>query len=111
MALDIYTRRCRDVHYICRMCSFSSTALVGPRGTNPMEIKAVFFFIADFPEDAKWLTNEERDFIIARLRADQGESGRTKSLTFVDIRHVLSDPKMIPGFLMYFGPLMSAYGE
>ena len=33
---------------------------------------AFFFLIPDFPEDAKWLTEEERAFVKARLQDDQG---------------------------------------
>ena len=72
---------------------------------------AAFFFVADFPEDAKWLTEEERALIVKRLAADQGESGLNRRLTFLDVGHALSDPKLVLGVLMYFGPLMSAYGE
>ena len=72
---------------------------------------STFYLVADFPEDAAWLTGEERAFIIKRLAADQGESGLSKSLTWLDIKHTLGDPKMTVGVLMYFGPLMSAYGR
>lgn len=50
-----------------------------------------YFLISDFPEDAKWLSDEERQFIRARLRADVGDSLRNKSLTFRDVFDVLKD--------------------
>lgn len=36
---------------------------------------AFYFLIADFPEEAKWLTPEEKAFVKARLEDDVGESG------------------------------------
>lgn len=36
---------------------------------------ACYFLIADFPEEAKWLTPEEKAFVKARLEDDVGQSG------------------------------------
>ena len=36
---------------------------------------AFYFLIADSPEEAKWLTPEEKAFVKARLEDDVGESG------------------------------------
>lgn len=36
---------------------------------------AFYFLIADFPEEAKWLTPEEKAFVKARLEEDVGQSG------------------------------------
>lgn len=46
---------------------------------------AFYFLIADFPEEAKWLTPEEKAFVKARLEEDVGQSG-------IDTR---MDPKII----------------
>ena len=49
--------------------------------------------ICDFPEDAKWLSQEERDFVKARLRKDVGESQRYKPLRMEDVLAVITDCK------------------
>ena len=52
-----------------------------------------YFLICDFPEEAAWLTQEERNFVKTRLRKDVGESQRYKSLTLKDVLVVISDCK------------------
>ncbi|EKM59630.1 uncharacterized protein PHACADRAFT_205855 [Phanerochaete carnosa HHB-10118-sp] len=49
-----------------------------------------FFLISDFPEEAKWLSAEEKDFVKTRLQEDVG--------------------KIIFGGFMYFGLIVPAYG-
>lgn len=70
-----------------------------------------FFVISDFPEDAKWLGEDDRAHIIGRLAADQGESEIYSRITWGTTKEAFGDWKMIPGALMYFGPALSAYGE
>lgn len=53
----------------------------------------LYFLIADFPEDVKWLTPEEREYIRVRLQDDVGESMRHKQLTPSDVLTVLKDRK------------------
>lgn len=72
---------------------------------------AAFFLVSDFPEDAKWLSANERAFVISRLKADQGNSGLETPITWQGVVETFRDWKMIPGALMYFGPAVSAYGE
>lgn len=69
-----------------------------------------YFAVADFPEFATWLSDEERAFVIARLATDQGDSGVEKRITVQSFLQTFSDWSMIPGALMYFGPTVSAYG-
>lgn len=69
-----------------------------------------FFLIPSFPEDAKWLTEEERDYVRARLRADQGRSAADRQITLRDVGRVLKDYKVILGGFMYFGMIVPAYG-
>ena len=69
----------------------------------------VYFAVADFPEEAKWLTEEERGFIIARLKVDQGESGIEKKATFRDVLAVFKDYKIFIGGLMYMGLVVPIY--
>ncbi|KAL6250805.1 High-affinity nicotinic acid transporter [Rhinocladiella similis] len=71
---------------------------------------ACFFLIPDFPEDAKWLTEEERMYVKARLQDDQGKSAIERSITFKDVVNCFKDYKFILGWLMYFGLIVPAYG-
>ncbi|KAG4034803.1 hypothetical protein MFRU_002g01550 [Monilinia fructicola] len=69
-----------------------------------------FFLIPSFPEDAKWLTPEERIFVQARLEVDQGGSAAERKITFKDVVRVFQDFKVILGGFMYFGMIIPAYG-
>ncbi|KAE9978654.1 hypothetical protein BLS_000401 [Venturia inaequalis] len=64
---------------------------------------AFFFLIPTFPEDAKWLTPEERTYVSARLRQDQGRSALERKITLSDVVQVFKDPKIVIGGFMYFG--------
>lgn len=70
-----------------------------------------FFFIADFPEDAKWLTEEERAFVIHRLAEDQGDSDQNEPITLKGVMTSLSDLKLLVAGFIYFGPTMAGYGK
>ena len=65
-----------------------------------------FFFIPSFPEDAKWLTPEEREYVKARLQVDQGKSAKERAITARDVGRVFKDYKVIIGGFMYFGMLV-----
>ena len=67
-----------------------------------------FFLIPDFPEDAKWLTEEERAYVKARLRKDQGTSAAERRIGVRDIGNVFKDFKVFIGGFMYFG-LVGSY--
>lgn len=70
-----------------------------------------YFLLPDFPEEAKWLKEDERAFVAARLRVDQGTgSGLERSMTFKDVLNVFKDWKIIAGGFMYFGLIVPAYG-
>ncbi|PVH94135.1 MFS general substrate transporter [Periconia macrospinosa] len=69
-----------------------------------------FFLLPNFPEEVKWLSEDERAFVKARLQLDQGRSARERPVTLSDIGHVLRDPKIIVGGFMYFGLIVPAYG-
>jgi sugar phosphate permease len=69
-----------------------------------------FFLLPDFPEEAKWLTEEERAYVQARLRQDQGKSARDRRITGKDVLNVFKDYKIIVGGFMYFGLIVPAYG-
>ena len=69
-----------------------------------------FFLIPDFPEEAKWLTEDERAYVKARLLKDQGLSARDRPITLRDVGRVFKDFKVIVAGFMYFGLIVPAYG-
>lgn len=62
-----------------------------------------WFLLPDFPEDAKWLKEDERAYVKARLEVDQGKSALERTVTFKDVVNVFKDYKIIVGGFMYFG--------
>lgn len=62
------------------------------------------------PEQATWLTEDERAYIVARLEADQGKNAAQRKITFHDFLAVMRDYKIWLGGLMYFGLIVPAYG-
>ncbi len=70
-----------------------------------------FFLVADFPEHANWLDDDERNSVVGRLAAEEGSSRVEEKITWQGILEAFADWKMIPGALMYFGPTVSAYGQ
>ncbi|CZS89785.1 related to nicotinamide mononucleotide permease [Rhynchosporium agropyri] len=71
---------------------------------------AFFFCIPSFPEEVKWLTTPEREYVKARLRVDQGSSAAERKITARDVGRVFKDFKIILGGFMYFGMVVPAYG-
>lgn len=69
-----------------------------------------YFLLPDFPENSKWLTDDEKAFVTARLRADQGNSAVERKITLKDVGNCLKDYKVILGGFMYFGLIVPAYG-
>ncbi|KAF2018177.1 MFS general substrate transporter [Aaosphaeria arxii CBS 175.79] len=69
-----------------------------------------FFLLPNFPEEVKWLQEDEREFVKARLQLDQGRSAAERDITTRDVFRVFKDPKVIIGGLMYFGLIVPAYG-
>lgn len=68
-----------------------------------------YFIIPDFPEEAKWLSDEERKFVQMRLRVDQGSAGAQRPIKFSDVLSTLKDYKVIAGGFAYFGLIVPAY--
>lgn len=61
---------------------------------------ASYPLIPDFPEDARWLSQDEKDFIITRAGISR------QQIEPINIRHIarfFADIKNIAGGLMYFG--------
>ena len=50
-------------------------------GTLTCVVAFLFFFlIPSFPEDARWLAEDERAYLKARLRMDQGRSAAERAI-------------------------------
>ena len=53
----------------------------------------MFFLVSDFPEEATWLTADEKAFVQARLAEDQGSSGRSEKISKKHFVHLAKDRK------------------
>lgn len=60
---------------------------------------ASFFLLTDFPEEATWLTREEKDFIFEKTN---GGETHTMPITLKDVVIFFKDVKNILGAIMYF---------
>ncbi|KAI0517533.1 major facilitator superfamily domain-containing protein [Xylaria bambusicola] len=67
---------------------------------------AALFFVSDFPREANWLSENEREFL---LKKTESEEPHTVPITTVDIKSFLSKPTNWLGALMYFSLLVSVY--
>lgn len=56
----------------------------------------LFFFIADFPEDVKWLNEEERTYMRAKLAKDVGKAAHNVHLGKREVLGVFKDCKYSP---------------
>ncbi|KAH8106173.1 MFS general substrate transporter [Cristinia sonorae] len=74
-------------------------------------VASVFFYlcIPNFPNASKWLSQEEKDYIHAKLQADVGAVDPHESLTFKRALRIITDYKVILGGLQYFGLVVTAY--
>ena len=80
-------------------------------GTLTCVVALLFvFLIPDFPENAKWLSEEERTYVRARLQKDQGRNAVERPIGIRDIINVFKDFKIFIGGFMYFGLIVPAYG-
>jgi MFS family permease len=69
-----------------------------------------YFLLPNFPEEVKWLREDERAFVKARLQLDQGASAAERPIKGRDVVNVFKDFKIWLGGLMYFGLIVPAYG-
>jgi hypothetical protein len=60
------------------------------------------FWVTDWPETAKFLTEDERALLLARLSTDTGDAIMNR-LDKRAARRIFTDPKMYLGTLAYFG--------
>jgi hypothetical protein len=68
-----------------------------------------FWIIPDFPEEAKFLTDPEREFIIHKLQKDTGNSAY-QDLSWRKVGQVFKDWKIWVGGFQYLGLIVPAYG-
>lgn len=66
------------------------------------------FFTADWPETAKFLNEEERKILVAKLAQDHG-AARMDHLDKRAAKRVFSDWKIYCGILMYLGIVNTGY--
>lgn len=65
---------------------------------------AAYFLVSDFPADARWLSAEEREFVIARTATDDGSASPVTARKVVSF---FGNVKNLIGGFMYFGNLSS----
>lgn len=61
---------------------------------------SAYFLVSDFPADARWMSAEEREFVIARSATDERASS---PITVRKIVSFFGDVKNLIGGFMYFG--------
>ncbi|KAL8678397.1 MAG: hypothetical protein Q9186_005239 [Xanthomendoza sp. 1 TL-2023] len=67
---------------------------------------AAYFLVADFPIDAKWLTEEEREWVIMRSRSEERSK---QSIDSKAVLHFFADIKNILAGIMYFSIVIPVY--
>lgn len=70
----------------------------------------MFFFISDFPEDASFLSENEREFMRAKLALDSGDSSHDIKLDAKGVFAVFKEWKVWLSGLLYFFLVVGAYG-
>ncbi|PAV20618.1 MFS general substrate transporter [Pyrrhoderma noxium] len=79
----------------------SFTVLVGLLG---------FFFVPSTPNDLKFMTQEEREFIIQRLHADRPTTTIEEKFTFREVWRSLLSPQVLLNFVSLFMAGTTLYG-
>ncbi|EZF31827.1 hypothetical protein H109_00245 [Trichophyton interdigitale MR816] len=67
------------------------------------------FFIADWPEQAKFLTSKERKMMVTRSSQDVGGGARMDRLDLAAWKRILSDWKLYVGTFIYINITVSGY--
>ncbi|KAK3380355.1 major facilitator superfamily domain-containing protein [Lasiosphaeria ovina] len=79
-------------------------------GSLTFVVGLVFLFtFPSFPEQVTWLSDQEREYVMARLQADQGRNAAERKIRFTDVVAVLRDFKVLLGGFMYLGLIVPAY--
>lgn len=68
-----------------------------------------FFMVHDFPDEAKFLTKEDRARVLYRLKQDKQSSAEHESFKMDYFWDAVKDWKTYVGMLIYMGPLMPLY--
>lgn len=68
-----------------------------------------FWMVHDFPDQAKFLSDEDRRRVILRLQRDQQASAQHEEFKMKYFWQAVTDWKMYCGMLIYMGPLMPLY--
>lgn len=68
-----------------------------------------FFMVHDFPDEAKFLSPEDRARVLARLQSDKQASARHEDFKWAYFFAAIKDWKTYVGMLIYMGPLMPLY--
>ncbi|KAK0650014.1 major facilitator superfamily transporter [Cercophora newfieldiana] len=70
---------------------------------------ASFWFVYDFPSEAKFLSPEDRARVMRRLRADKQSSANSESFSWACLWSALRDWKMWLGMSIYMGTTVPLY--
>ncbi|TRM57503.1 major facilitator superfamily domain-containing protein [Schizophyllum amplum] len=62
----------------------------------------ILFLLPDYPETAKWLSEEERELAATRLRAS-GSKASSKGLTWEDAKETVFNLRLWTHYIAYFG--------
>lgn len=69
----------------------------------------LYFAVTDFPEEARFLNQNERDFLKKKLEIFQGNSGFEVKQTWDDIATVFKEPMLYICALAYFSLVIPSY--
>jgi sugar phosphate permease len=67
----------------------------------------VWFYLTDRPSEAAWLAPEERDWLNARLNAEQVQR---ETAHRIGVMQALANPKVLALSIVYFGAVATNYG-
>ncbi|TKA51422.1 hypothetical protein B0A53_05335 [Rhodotorula sp. CCFEE 5036] len=70
---------------------------------------ASFWAISDYPQDCKWLTKEEADWLIYKKAIDSGVHGETEEVSWTYVRQALTSWQTYLAVLYYFGVVVPLY--
>ncbi|KOS23273.1 putative transporter [Escovopsis weberi] len=68
-----------------------------------------FWMVHDFPDEAKFLSKDDRARVLYRLKQDKQSSAEHESFKMEYLWAAVKDWKMYVGMLVYMGPLMPLY--
>ncbi|KAK8021843.1 hypothetical protein PG990_006981 [Apiospora arundinis] len=69
---------------------------------------ASFFIVSDFPNEAKWLSERERQYVLERTDANHTAAAGA-AVTRLDLINFFKDPKNYLGPIMYFSCVVPVY--